>query len=321
MKITLALPLLCSLLLGLDAQAQTRDITEVVVSIPAASHGWTSGVLYHANQAKEYLARLYPYHRITVKTSTNAAEQIKQLQELSNTSNTKKIAALIILPHESQPLTAPVRKILNQGVFVTVVDRNLSDQTARSAYVGGDNVGFGRIAGQYIGAKLGPTGGNVVVLRGVKSVIDDQRNRAFREVLKQHPAIKILDDQYGNWNRADAKRVMQGYLSRFSKIDAVWASDDDMALGVLEALRESGRRDVRVVLGGSGMKEMVKKVMDGDPLVTANVTYSPSMIADAMHLTLKSLAGGQPMPPKTMRPSVLITKENASKYYFPQSPY
>ncbi|SMB77732.1 substrate-binding domain-containing protein [Deinococcus hopiensis] len=318
MKTTLALSLIFSLSLGSGVQAQTQDIAEVVVSIPAANHGWTSGVLYHASQAKEYLARLYPRHHITIKTSANATEQIKQLQELSTA---KKIAALIILPHESQPLTAPVRKIVDQGVFVTVVDRNLSDQTARNAYVGGDNVGFGRIAGQYIGAKLGTQGGNVVVLRGLKSVIDDQRNRAFQEALKQYPAVKILDDQYGNWNRPDAKRVMQSYLSRFPKIDAVWASDDDMALGVLEALRESGRRDVRVVLGGSGMKEMVKKIMDGDPLVTADVTYSPSMIADAMHLTLKSLAGEQPIPPKTLRPSVLITKENAGKYYFPQSPY
>jgi ribose transport system substrate-binding protein len=61
--------------------------------------------------------------------------------------------------------------------------------------------------------------------------------------------------------------------------------------------------------------------MDGDKVVTADVTYSPSMIADAMKLTANARAKGQAMPPKTIIPSVLITQENAKKYYFPDSPF
>ena len=65
----------------------------------------------------------------------------------------------------------------------------------------------------------------------------------------------------------------------------------------------------------------MKKVMDGDPIVKANVTYSPSMIADAMKLTADARFKGTDMPATTIIPSVLITKENAAKYYFPDSPF
>ena len=76
------------------------------------------------------------------------------------------------------------------------------------------------------------------------------------------------------------------------------------------------------IIGGAGSKDYIKKVMDGDKVVTADVTCSPSMIADAMKLTAAARAkGGKAMPATTIIPSLLITKENASKYYFPDSPF
>jgi ribose transport system substrate-binding protein len=101
----------------------------------------------------------------------------------------------------------------------------------------------------------------------------------------------------------------------------VWASDDDMAVGVQKAIEQSKRSDIKLVIGGAGSKEYIKKVMDGDKVVTANVTYSPSMIADAMKLTAAARVKGEQMPATTIIPSVLITKENAAKYYFPDSPF
>jgi ribose transport system substrate-binding protein len=131
----------------------------------------------------------------------------------------------------------------------------------------------------------------------------------------------VLDAKHGNWNRDDAFKVMQDYLTRFKKIDAVWASDDDMAVGVQKAIEQAKRTDIKMVIGGAGAKGYIKKVMDGDPIVKANVTYSPSMIADAMKLTAEARAKGTEMPATTIIPSILITKENAAKFYFPDSPF
>jgi ribose transport system substrate-binding protein len=300
------------------ASAATFAADKVVmgVSIPAATHGWTGGVVYWANRTKGELEKKYPGMKIIVKTAGSAAEQANQVQDLQ-TAN--KINTLVILPFESAPLTQPVAQVKNKGVFVTVVDRGLTDTNAQNAYVAGDNPGFGKEAGQYMVKALGGKG-DIVILRGIPTVIDNQRVDAFNEALKGSE-VKVLDAKHGNWNRDDAFKVMQDYLTRFKHIDAVWASDDDMAVGVQKAIEQAKRTDIKLVLGGAGSKGYIKKVMDGDKIVTADVTYSPSMIADAMRLTAEARAAGQAMPATTIIPSVLITKDNAKQYYFPDSPF
>jgi len=307
---------LAALLAGGAVLAQNK--VTMGVSIPAATHGWTGGVVYWANRTKGELEKQYPGMTVIVKTAGSATEQANQVQDLQ-TAN--KIDTLVILPFESAPLTKPVAQIKSKGVFVTVVDRGLTDTSAQSAYVAGDNPGFGKVAGEYMGKALGGKG-NVVILRGIPTVIDNQRVDAFNAELKaSYPGIKVLDAKHGNWNRDDAFKVMQDYLTRFKQIDAVWASDDDMAVGVQKAIEQAKRSDVKLVLGGAGSKEYIKKVMDGDKIVTADVTYSPSMIADAMKLTAEARSKGTAMPATTIIPSVLITKDNAAKYYEPASPF
>jgi ribose transport system substrate-binding protein len=287
------------------------------VSIPAATHGSTGGVVYWANRTKTELEKQYPGSSVIVKTAGSAAEQANQVQDLQTVN---KIDTLVILPFESAPLTKPVGQVKSKGVFVTVVDRGLTDPTAQNAYVAGDNPGFGKVAGEYMAKAMGGKG-NLVILRGIPTVIDNQRVDAFNEVMKANPGIKVLDAKHGNWNRDDAFKVMQDYLTRFKQIDAVWASDDDMAVGVQKAIEQAKRDDVKLVIGGAGAKGYIKKVMDGDKIVSADVTYAPSMIADAMNLTAKARVEGAAMPATTIIPSVLVTKENASKYYFPDSPF
>ncbi len=287
------------------------------VSIPAATHGWAGGVVYWANRTQAELEKQYPGIKVVVKTAGSAAEQANQVQDLQTVN---KINTLVILPFESAPLTQPVAQVKNKGVFVTVVDRGLTDTSAQNAYVAGDNPGFGKVAAEFMAKELGGKG-DLVILRGIPTVIDNQRVDAFNAVIAANPGMKVLDAKHGNWNRDDAFKVMQDYLTRFKKIDAVWASDDDMAVGVQKAIEQAKRTDIKMVIGGAGAKGYVKKVMDGDPIVKANVTYSPSMIADAMKLTADARVKGAEMPATTIIPSVLITKENAAQYYFPDSPF
>lgn len=312
---TVRLALLSAALCASAAFAQKQVIG---VSIPSADHGWTAGVVYWANQAKKDLEAKYPGLSIIVKTAKDAAEQANQIQDLASAN---KINALVILPQESAPLTRPVAALKKQGVFTLVVDRGLTDPTAQDAYVAGDNPGLGKVSAEYVGKTLGGKG-NIVVLRGIATVIDNQRVDAFEQVLKsKYPGIKILDKQYANWNRDDGFKVMQDYLTRFPHIDAVWAQDDDIAVGVLKAIQQANRTDIKFVLGGAGMKEMVKKVMDGDKLITADVTYPPKMVYEAISLLAKARMTNTPMPKTTIIPSVLITKQNAKQFYYPDSPF
>jgi ribose transport system substrate-binding protein len=295
------------------ALAQT---TVIGVSIPAATHGWTGGVNWWAAETKTRLEAAYPNLQIVINTAGSAAEQADDLEDLIAIH---QIDALVILPFESDPLTEPVASVKDRGVFVTVVDRGLAREGIEDIYVAGDNAAMGRVSGEFIAEMLGGEG-KIVVLRGIPTVIDNQRVEAFMEVIAE-TNIEVLDSRYANWNRDDGFEVMQDFLTRFPEIDAVWAQDDDIAIGVIEALAQAGRTEEMFILGGAGMKEMIARVMEGDRLVPANVLYPPAMIATAMEVTALRFVSNVPTLGSYILDSPLITPENAADYYFPNSPF
>lgn len=295
------------------AQAEDKKVT-IAVSIPAADHGWTGGVVFQAERAKAMLEARHPGLKIIVKTSPDGASQANALEDLT----TQGIDALVTLPQNSDELTDPIRQVKSKGIFVTVVDRALSDASIQDLYVAGNNPALGRVAGEYMKSNLGQ--GNVVVIRGLPIVIDEERQKGF-DTAVAGSGIKVLDKQFGNWSRDDAFKVMQDYLAKFPKIDAVWCQDDDMAMGVLEALKQSGRKDIKFVLGGAGMKEMIQRVSDGDSMIPVDVLYPPAMIATAMELTVSNFYDQVPVRGRYILDATLVTKQNAKDFFYPDSPF
>nr|WP_240457733.1 ABC transporter substrate-binding protein [Halomonas socia] len=301
--------------IGLPGLAMAQEVT-IGVSIPAATHGWTGGVNFHAEQAKERLEALHPEIAITITTASDPGGQANDLEDLVSQRN---IDALVVLPFESGPLTDPVRRVKESGVFVTVVDRGLEQEGIEDLYVAGNNHEMGRVSGEYIRDQLDGQG-DIVVLRGIPTVIDDERVQGFQEAI-EGSEINILDMQHANWNRDDGFEVMQDFLARFDRIDAVWAQDDDIALGVIEAVRQAEREDELFIVGGAGMKDIIARVMEGDALVPVDVLYPPAMIATAMDLTVQHFVSNGPVVGEYILGSPLITQENAEQYYFPDSPF
>ncbi|HLV12356.1 MAG TPA: ABC transporter substrate-binding protein [Trueperaceae bacterium] len=305
-----------ALVAALAAGAAFAQTTVIGVSIPAATHGWTGGVNWWADQAKQRLEATYPNLQIVINTAGSASEQADDIEDLIAIN---QIDALVILPFESDPLTEPVASVKERGIFVTVVDRGLSREGIEDVYVAGNNAAMGRVSAEYIIERLGGQG-KIVVLRGIPTTIDNERFDAFMELIAETD-IEVLDSQYANWNRDDGFEVMQDFLTRFPEIDAVWAQDDDITLGVIEALRQANREDEMFVVGGAGMKEIIKGVMDGDPLVPVDVLYPPAMIATAMEITALNFVSSVPILGRYILDSPLITPENAADYYFPDSPF
>ena len=296
--------------------ALAADKKTVAVSIPAADHGWTAGIVYHAKAAAEEINKAFPDVDVVVKTSPSAADQVSALEDLSAS---RKLDALVILPYTSEELTQPVKAIKDMGTFITVVDRGLTDEGIQDLYLAGDNIAVGANTAKFMIDKLGGKG-DIVVLRGIPTVIDDERIKGFEDTIKGTD-IKILDIQYANWNSDEAFKLMQDYLAKYPHIDAVWANDDDMLLGVLEAVKQSGRTDIKLALGGNGMKDIVKKVIDGDEMTPVETPYPPAMIKTAIYMTVANLVGQAPVRGAVKLDAPLITKDNAAEYYFPDSPF
>ena len=286
------------------------------VSVPAATHGWTGGLNFHAEETKSRLESQHPELKIILVTASSASEQANDLEDLRTIH---QIDALVILPFESAALTGPVRNVKRSGVFVTVVDRGLTDPSIHDFYVAGNNNEMGRVSANYIESRL-EENGKIVILRGMPTVIDEQRFEGFMSVIAD-TGIEVLDSQYANWNRDDGFTVMQDFLSRFPKIDAVWAQDDDIAIGVIQAVRQARRENEMFVVGGGGMKDIIQRVKGGDKLTPVDVLYPPAMISTAIELTTIKLLTDAPIEGEYILSSPLITEQNADDYYFPDSPF
>lgn len=296
--------------------ALAQDKKTIAVSIPAATHGWTGGVVYHAEQAEKEIEAAFPNIDVVVKTSPSATSQVSALEDLSAS---QQLDALVILPFTSEELTGPVEQVKAGGTFIAVVDRGLTDSSIHDLYVAGDNIAVGANTAKWLAEKLGNKG-NIVVLRGIPTVIDDERIKGFTDVMKDTD-IKILDIQYANWNQDQAFSLMQDYLAKYPQIDAVWANDDDMLLGVLEAIKESGRTEIKYALGGNGMKEVIELVKAKDAMTPISTPYPPSMIKSAIYMTAAQFTGQAPMRGTFKLDAPLITPENADQFYFPDSPF
>lgn len=296
--------------------AMAQDKRTIAVSIPAATHGWTGGVVYHAEQAEKEIEAAFPNIDVIVKTSPSATAQVSALEDLSAGQT---LDALVILPFTSEELTGPVEQVKSNGTYIAVVDRGLTDPSIQDLYVAGDNIAVGANTAKWMAEKLGGEG-KVVVLRGIPTVIDDERIQGFTDVMKD-TNIEILDIQYANWNQDEAFSLMQDYLAKYPHIDAVWANDDDMLLGVLEAVKQSGRTEIKYALGGNGMKDVIEMVKAGDPVTPISTPYPPSMIKSAIYMTAAQFAGQAPMRGSFKLDAPLITPENADQFYFPDSPF
>ncbi|WP_242218165.1 substrate-binding domain-containing protein [Shinella zoogloeoides] len=295
--------------------AEDKKVT-IGVSIPAADHGWTSGVVYHAERVAKLLMERNPGLNVIVKTSPDPASQANAVQDLE----TQGIDALVILPTDPDPLVNAIKEVKGKGTFVALVDRapSTNDNSVRDLYVAGNNFALGQTAGEYI--KTTTPNAEVVVIRGMAIPIDQERQDGFDKGI-EGSGIKILDRQYGNWNRDDAFKVMQDYLTKYPKIDVVWTQDDDMAVGVLQAIEQAGRTDIQYVVAGAGSKDMIKKVMDGDKMIPVDVLYPPAMIGTALEMTAANFYSQVPVRGVYTIDATLVTKDNAKDFYFPDSPF
>ena len=296
--------------------AEAEEKVTIAVSIPAATHGWTGGVVYHAEQAEKEIEAAFPNIDVVLSTASSATAQVSALEDLSAS---RKLDALVILPFTSEELTGPVEQIKQKGTFISVVDRGLTDPAVQDLYVAGDNIAVGANTAHWLVDKLGGEG-QIVVLRGIPTVIDDERIKGFSDVIAKSN-IKILDIQYANWNQDEAFKLMQDYLAKYPKIDAVWANDDDMLLGVLEAVDNAGRKDIKYALGGNGMKQVIEMVKEKNERTPISTPYPPSMIKSAIYMTAAQFNGQAPVRGSFLLGAPLITPENADQFYFPASPF
>jgi ribose transport system substrate-binding protein len=217
---------------------------------------------------------------------------------------------------DAKAIEPALQKAKKAGIVVVGVDvaANGADATVQT-----NNVQAGEIACQFIVEKLGGKG-NVIIQNGpqVSAVID--RVNGCKTVFKKNPDIKVLsDDQDAKGSREGGLNVMQNHLTRFPKVDAVFAINDPQAIGADLAARQLNRKNI-VITSVDGAPD-IETALKSDTQVQASASQDPYMIAQkAVEIGHDIMNGKKPAEPMTLLPSTLITRTNVKDYKGWQSP-
>ena len=253
--------------------------------------------------------------RVGVELSVQAAEREidveKQMQIIENLIETG-VRVLVICPSGSKEIVPAVGKANRAGIPVIIVDDRIDEAAAAEArvrtdsYVGSDNVEGGRIAGRYLVAQSGGTS-RVALLEGIPGhQTGDARLQGFREAIRGAPGIRIVASQTANWERDQGFTVFQNMLQAHSDIDAVFACNDIMALGAVEAIAAAGKTGRIRVIGFDAVDDARKAIATG--AMAASVAQFPSEMGRLAVESAAKLLRGEPVPREQPTKVELVTR-------------
>ncbi|MCC6799579.1 MAG: substrate-binding domain-containing protein, partial [Anaerolineae bacterium] len=193
----------------------------------------------------------------------DAEQQKTQVQELIDA----KVSAILINPVDSDAIVPAVEAANAANIPVLTIDRSANGGTIVS-HVASDNLAGGRMAAGYLLENLGGTG-KVVELEGIAGTsAAEARGAGFNEAIAKAEGIEIIARETANFNREEGKTVFAQILEQHEQIDGVFAHNDEMILGALEAAKEADRAGAIRFVGFDAVEDAVAAVESGDLLAT-----------------------------------------------------
>ena len=258
------------------------------------------------NRQMEAEAAKHPELKLIIANGEN--QNAKQVADVENFI-VKKVDLLIISPREAAPLTPAVEKAFTAGIPVIVLDRAIESEKFTS-FIGASNLAIGEAAGKYVAEKLGGKGA-IVEIEGILGATPTQERReGFHQAIAAYPELKVIYQQPADYKRSPAMQVMQNALAALPKIDAVYAHNDEMAIGAFLAATAAGREKQMIFVGIDGQGEAVKMIRGGS--LQATFVY-PNGSAEAIQYGLQALRG-ESIPRKIMLTTTRVTKDEALDY-------
>lgn len=189
------------------------------------------------------------YDIVVTDAQDQTAKQVADVEDLI----ARRVNVILLAPREYEGLAPALQAAKEANIPVILVDREAEGKAGDDfvTFLGSNFVEQGRRAAEWLVKETGGTAGIVELTGTPGSSVASDRAKGFREVIAQHPGMKILASQTGEFSRATGQRVMQNIAQSLGpQITAVYAHNDEMALGAIQAVRAAGRTpgtDVRIV--------------------------------------------------------------------------
>lgn len=246
---------------------------------------------------------------VSLDANGDVTKQNNDLQDLI----TRGVNVLIVNPVNPDAVAPSLEAAKAAGIPVITVDRDV--RGGATSYVGRNNEKMGALVGEAAVAyfqKKGAKNVKIIEIQGDPGgTVMAARRDGFDKVVEA-AGIKIVRGPYAEYIRANAVTAMQDLLQANPDLNAVYAHNDDMAVGALQVLKENGRTDV-VVFGVDGLSEAVKIMTNSDQYI-ATTLNDPRYLGDVTIQTARRIAAGEKVPSFVDAGTTVVTKENASKF-------
>jgi ribose transport system substrate-binding protein len=253
---------------------------------------------------------------LVVQAADRETDVERQMQIVENLIQAH-VGALALTPAGSREVVPVVGKANAANIPVVIVDTRLDQKAAADAgvkiasFVGSDNYRGGQIIGEYL-VKASNGRARVAILEGIPGhETGDSRVRGFKDAIKGSPGVTIVASQPANWERDQGFNVFQNLLQAHADVDTVFACNDIMALGAIEAIAAAGKAGQIRVLGFDAIDDARRAITEGR--MTATVAqYPDEMGRAAIDAAVKAMKG-EAVPADIGVRIGLITRDNASR--------
>ncbi|SNT36892.1 ribose-binding protein [Bacillus sp. OK838] len=233
-----------------------------------------------------------------VDAQDDTAKQISGIEDLI----LQKVDVLLVNPTDSAAISSAVKDANDEGIPVITIDRS-SDEGDIETFIASDNVAGGEMAAEYLVKELGEKA-KVVELEGVSGAsATRERGKGFHNIADKQ--LDVLTSQTAEFDRTKGLNVMENILQGNKDIQAVFAHNDEMALGAIEAIKAAGK-DI-IVVGFDGNDDALKAVENGE--LKATIAQQPALIGEEAVNAAEKILKGEKVDEKISVPLKLVTKE------------
>lgn len=264
--------------------AKTETPTETKITVGLSISTLNNPFFVSLKDGAEKAAQAAGIDLIVVDAQNDTAKQISGIEDLIQ----KKVDVLLINPTDSDAIGTAVESANKANIPVITVDRSATTGKVVT-HIASDNVKGGKMAGDFILQAIGNKG-NIVELQGIAGTsAANDRGKGFHEAVDGKADVKVVASQPADFDRAKGLSVMENILQGNKDIKAVFAHNDEMALGALQAIEASGQKII--IVGFDATDDAVKSVKDGK--MAATVAQKPSVIGETAVQTAVKVQKGE----------------------------
>ncbi len=338
MALVIIAALAVTMAVTLAACDNTGSGGDIAILVPNADHGWTGAVMSFAQEKAAEINAAGTYSAQVI-TSSDAANQISQIEDIAANKNYKSV---VILPYDNS-VEAALTQLANADVPFIMVDRiidSLVDDAV--ATVKGDNEQIGYLTAQRFLAKGLQKSDKILIIPGDLSSVPTMRNNGFKQALKDagwsdaeiNAAITQLDST--GWSRAKGRELFENWinLDNATNVDFIFTHDSEISMGIFEALKGAAiDADIKAaflnhhvsIAASSGLEESYQVLRGNHPNnYTAelagladyfDVTYPPAMIQNGIDIMIDYLNGETIAEKDVVIAVEVVDKDNVANYH------